>query len=205
MKSVLPFRTRSLAIWVTPMVLSLLAARPAAPQSESKSPAPSPPQAPITSTAVSPHPGMVIIGQVAVGQPAPDFELDGSLGRPVRLSSLRGEWVLLVFADRKDSIAALEPMEPGLRQHAIHLVGVCNEKAHGIETFAARRSLTILLLADVSGEVSATYGLWERVNASTIPGFVLIDPHGVVKVAVLGRALPVDRLTELVMQESGNS
>ena len=44
------------------------------------------------------------------------------------------------------------------------------ELTRAIETFAARSALSYLLLADITGEVSAMYGLWDRVSTSTVPG-----------------------------------
>ena len=57
-----------------------------------------------------------IPSQVYVGEPAPDFELDGSQGRPVRLAHLKGYWILLVFADRRADLTPLKEIEPDLRR-----------------------------------------------------------------------------------------
>ena len=47
---------------------------------EPKSPPPAPPATTGFAPILTPHPGMIILGQISVGQPAPDFELDGSAG-----------------------------------------------------------------------------------------------------------------------------
>ena len=44
-----------------------------------------------------PMPYMMAMHQAAAGQPAPDFSLRDQNGQPLRLSSLRGHRVLLVF------------------------------------------------------------------------------------------------------------
>ncbi|MBI1799273.1 MAG: redoxin domain-containing protein, partial [Candidatus Eisenbacteria bacterium] len=146
---------------------------------------------------------LVIAGQVAVGELAPDFELDSSLGRPVRLSSLRGDWVLLVFAERKESLRALADTLGDLHTIGVRLVGVCDEKPRTIESFAAKQHASFLLLADVTGEVSALYGVWDRIHTMSVPGFVLIDRHGRVHIALLGQVLPAADLARLVREVSG--
>jgi peroxiredoxin len=187
------------------LALALLAPLASAQMPEPKAPPPSPPASTGLVPILTPHPGMIILGQISVGQPAPDFELDGSRGAPVRLSTLRGNWVLLVFTDRKEGMALLGGVDHTLRQHGIQLVGVCNEKAHTLETFAAREGLPYLLLADVTGEVSAVYGLWDRISTSTVPGFALIDRHGVVQIALLGRTLPAQEMARMVIDATGSS
>ena len=145
----------------------------------------------------SPHTGATVTGQVFVGERAPDFELDGSKGQPVKLSRLRGDWVLLVFADRKEDLAPLRESWADLRPLGIQPVGVCNEKARTLEIYNARNPLPFPLLADVTGEISAMYGLYDHAHSSTRPGFLVLDREGVVRMAVLGQQLPVGDITRL--------
>src|SRR5438128_1679360 len=42
--------------------------------------------------------------RIAVGERAPDFELDQIDGTPLRLSKLRGDWVMLFFVERRESL-----------------------------------------------------------------------------------------------------
>ena len=68
-------------------------------QENPKSPPPVTPDRPAATR--NPHGQLGAIGKVFIGDLAPDFELDGSHGVPVKLSRLRGDWLLLVFADRE--------------------------------------------------------------------------------------------------------
>jgi len=157
-----------------------------------------PAAAPTAQTAdPSPHPGAIIAGQVFVGERAPDFVLDASSGVPVKLSSLRGDWVLMVFADRKEDLAPLRQSTGDLRPLGMRLVGICNEKARTLETYNARNPLPFPMLADVTGEISAMYGLYDHARSSTRPGFLVLDRDGVVRMAVLGQQLPVGDITRL--------
>src|SRR5215831_17952365 len=75
-------------------------------------------------------------GQVVIGELAPDFVLDASSGKPIKLSSLRGHWVLLAFGDRKESLASLRDIQGSLDSAGVTLVGVCGEKAYNLEMYA---------------------------------------------------------------------
>jgi len=141
--------------------------------------------------------GALINGQVFIGERAPDFELDGSRGKPVKLSSMRGDWLLLVFADRKEDLLPMQQCWDDLRPLGVQVLGVCNEKARSLETFSAKNPLPYALLADVTGDIASLYGLFDRAHSNTRPGFVVLDRAGVVRMAVLGQQLPVGEITRL--------
>jgi peroxiredoxin len=105
--------------------------------------------------------------------------------------------VLLVFADRKEDLAPLRESVNDLRPLGIQLLGVCNEKARTLEIYNARNPVPFPLLADVTGEISAMYGLYDHAHSSTRPGFLVLDRDGVVRMAVLGQQLPVGDITRL--------
>jgi alkyl hydroperoxide reductase subunit AhpC len=58
--------------------------------------------------------------------------------------------------------------------------------------------LPIILLSDVTGEISQLYGLYDTRMRQVRPGFVLIDRQGVVRVALLGQQLPFGEMMALV-------
>jgi peroxiredoxin Q/BCP len=130
------------------------------------------------------------LGQVFVGETAPNFELDGSQGNPVKLSKLRGTWIVLAFADRRQQLGNLRDNIPELRQLGAQFVGVCHEKSQTLVSFVQRDSIPFLMLADVTGEVSAVYGLYNHELSETRPGFFVLDRKGAVRMAVLGQLLP---------------
>ena len=142
-----------------------------------------------------------ISGDVAVGEPAPDFELDASDGRHLQLSSLRGRWVILVFGDRKETVAPMAQVAASLDSAGITLVGVCNEKTYFLASFVKQARFPFPILSDVTREISAMYGLDDSRERSVQPGFVMIEPHGNVRFALLGETLPpadVARLARFV-------
>jgi peroxiredoxin len=180
-------------------VVMLLALAGAAGADDVKKPQePVPPQsAPAAPLSPSPQPSQ-IASQIYVGEPAPDFELDGSLGRPVRLAHLKGYWLLLVFAERRGELASLKGIEPDLRKLGVKPYGICADKAHVLRAFAERQALPFELLSDVTREISQLYGLHDSRLSLVRPGFVLIDRHGVVRMALLGQAVPFEEMLDLV-------
>jgi len=148
---------------------------------------------------INPSPqGSQITSQIYVGEPAPDFEADGSRGRPVRLRHLKGYWVLLVFAERRGELAPLQAAEPELRKLGVKPYGVCADKAHVLRTYAQRQALPYELLSDVTREISQLYGLSDARMSVVRPGLVLIDRQGRVRMALLGQAIATDDLVDLV-------
>lgn len=182
-------KTRAL---VAPFALSLMLAcfHPASAQDAPKqTPRPQQPSMPRTGTS-APQFQAKISGEAAVGERAPDFELDGSYGKPVRLSSYRGRWVVLVFGDRKETVAPLAAVAANLDSAGIHLLGVCNEKSYFLAAFARQKKFPFPILADVTREISDMYGLYDSRERFVLPGFIMIGPSGTVRFALLGQTLP---------------
>jgi peroxiredoxin Q/BCP len=118
--------------------------------------------------------------QPAVGDPAPDFELQGTEG-PFKLSEHRGERVVLLFypgdntpvckrqfcsyRDRADDFAALDAT----------VIGISAQDLDSHEGFIQKNSLTVPLLADVDKAVGKAY------SASGKRAVIVIDEQGVVR------------------------
>jgi peroxiredoxin len=179
------------------MLLAVAGAALADEAGKTKVPVPTPPTS--ENSPISPTPqGSRILSQIYVGEQAPDFELDGSQGRTVRLAHLKGYWLLLVFADRRAELSALKGIEPELRDLGVKPYGICADKAHVLRSHAERENLPFTLLSDVTGEISQLYGLYDTRLRSIRPGFVLINRQGMVRVALLGEQLPFDEMMALV-------
>jgi thioredoxin-dependent peroxiredoxin len=119
------------------------------------------------------------------GDPAPDFELDGTAGR-FRLSEHRGERVVLLFypgdhtpvctrqfcsyRDNADDFAALDAT----------VVGISSQSVDSHESFAAEHGLDVPLLADEDGAVAQAYGAHAPV-LGTKRAAIVVDEQGVVR------------------------
>lgn len=147
----------------------------------------------------SPRKSSRILGQVAMGDPAPTFELDAPDGKPVKLTSLRGSWVVLVFADRWQQLGPVHGVHAEIDGLGAKLVGLCHEKAQTLSGVMQRESFppSSLMLADATGQVSAAYGLYNYERSETQPGVLILDPQGIIQLAILGQLPPPDAIARL--------
>jgi peroxiredoxin Q/BCP len=183
------------------LALTLLAlALPSSVLAQNDPKAPATPVAPGTTPQSTTAPGgqLRVSGSIVVGEPAPDFDLWGSRNRELRLSRMRGDWVLLAFAERRESLAELAPAQSQLKSSGVVVLGVCHDKPQTVRAYAEKNKVPFEMLSDVTGEVSALYGLYDGLERSINPGFVVLDRQGIVRIAVLGTQLPADHIVEIV-------
>ena len=135
-------------------------------------------------------------GMVRVGDPAPDFELTSSTGGDVILSRLRGDWLLLRFADDRQELADQAGMKEELDRMGVRLIAICSDKPQTLHTFVQRLALPFDILSDATGEVSAIYGFYDPSTLGAQPGIVIVDRRGMVRMALQGGA-PDDQVIEL--------
>ena len=178
------------------LLVGLLLATGAVAQESSKAPPSRLPRDP-TSTPRNPPAQGHINGQIYLGEEAPDFELDGSRGKPVRLTSFRGEWVVLVFADRREQLAKLSAIDGDMKEMGAVLLGVCKEKAYVLERYGPRVKLPFVVLADWSGEIAALYGLYNYERSEIQSGFLVLDRTGTVRSAFVGATLPPEEIARI--------
>ncbi len=127
---------------------------------------------------------------VEAGQPAPDFELPDQHGNPVRLSSLRGEWVVLYFYPRADT-PGCTTQACGVRDRSAEyeaagakVVGVSPDEVDAVAKFDEKFGLGFTLLADADHAVAESYGTWveKSMYGNKYMGVqratFLIDPEG---------------------------
>ncbi|HTY97791.1 MAG TPA: peroxiredoxin [Solirubrobacteraceae bacterium] len=120
----------------------------------------------------------------AVGEQAPDFELEGTEGS-FRLSDHRGERVVLLFypgdntpvctkqfcsyRDRPDDFASL----------GATVVGISAQGVDSHREFTDKNHLNVPLLADEDGAVAKSFGAHGRLG--TKRAVVIVDEQGVVR------------------------
>lgn len=120
-----------------------------------------------------------------VGDPAPDFELDGTAGR-FRLSDHRGERVVLLFYPG-DNTPVCTRQFCSYRDHADELaslgatvVGISSQDVDSHREFTADHDLNVPLLADVGGAVAKAYGAHAPV-VGTRRAAIIVDEEGIVR------------------------
>jgi thioredoxin-dependent peroxiredoxin len=124
-------------------------------------------------------------GKPELGDPAPDFELDGTAGR-FKLSDHLGERVVLLFypgdnttictkqfCSYRDNAEAFGGLEATV-------VGISNQSVEAHENWTRKHSLTVPLLADEDSSVAKAYGA-HQTFMGTKRAVIVVDEEGVVR------------------------
>jgi peroxiredoxin Q/BCP len=104
------------------------------------------------------------------GDPAPDFTLTSDSGETVKLSSFRGEPVVLYFYPKDDTpgcttqACGIRDVYADLRDRGAVVLGVSPDDEASHVKFKEKYSLPFTLLADPDHEVAEEYGVWKERN-----------------------------------------
>jgi thioredoxin-dependent peroxiredoxin len=107
---------------------------------------------------------------VEEGKPAPDFELTSDGGERVKLSSLRGNPVVLYFYPKDDTpgcttqACGIRDAYSDFRDRGAVVLGVSPDGEASHVRFKEKYSLPFTLLADPEHEVAEEYGVWKERN-----------------------------------------
>jgi peroxiredoxin Q/BCP len=130
------------------------------------------------------------------GDPAPDFTLPDSAGKPVSLADYRGRSVLVYFypaagtpgctkqaCDFRDNLAELN-------EAGFDVLGISPDKPAKLAKFAAGEKLTFPLLSDENREVLTRWGVYgeKKSYGRTITGVIrstfVVGPDGTIAKAM---------------------
>jgi peroxiredoxin Q/BCP len=127
---------------------------------------------------------------VARGEPAPDFELPDQDGRPVRLSDLRGQTVVVYFYPKADT-PGCTVQACGVRDHrsdyaaaGTAVLGISPDPVAKLKRFQEKYALDFALLSDEQHAVAEAYGVWVqksmygRSYVGNERSTFIIDPDG---------------------------
>jgi len=133
---------------------------------------------------------------VAVGAPAPDFELKAHDGQKITLSGLRGRNVALVFypfafsrictgelCEIRDNLAVFTDAD-------VQVLGISCDPVHSLRAYADKEGYQFPLLSDFwpHGEVSKQYGVFAETSGRPERATFLIDAQGVLRWSVVNPA-----------------
>lgn len=130
---------------------------------------------------------------------APDFELLDDDAKPVRLSSLRGKWVVLTFYAEDDTpvcsvqVCSLRDEFAGLKKLGAIVLAVSSDPVASHQAWRAREGFPFHLLSDEGNLVASRYGargeksMYGRLVIGVIRTTVIVDPEG--RIAVIQRKI----------------
>ena len=104
--------------------------------------------------------------ELAVGQPAPDFDLPTDGGGRIRSADLRGKIIVLYFYPKDDTSGctseaiAFSGLSEAFAAAGAVVVGVSKDSVKSHDKFKAKHALTVTLGSDESGGVVEAYGAW---------------------------------------------
>jgi thioredoxin-dependent peroxiredoxin len=148
---------------------------------------------------------------IAIGDPAPDFTLQGTEGDFV-LSGHRGEIVVLLFYPGDETMVCTKQFcsyrDTGLEGLGATVVGISSQDLASHQRFTEHHGLTVPLLADADKAVAKSYGVAAPIVGTRRAVFV-VDDQGVVRfkhVHMLGLDyLDADQLRDAVAQAGAAS
>jgi peroxiredoxin Q/BCP len=150
---------------------------------------------------------------VVEGQEAPDFTLPDQDGKPVTLSDLRGQPVVLYFYPKADTpgcttqACGIRDRRAEYERARAKVLGVSPDTVTAQRKFADKYGLDFELLADENHEVADLYGVWgeKKMYGKTYMGVkrstFVIDPEG--KVARVFPKVSPKTHDEIVLEALG--
>ena len=129
----------------------------------------------------------------AVGVTAPDFELSNQYGEPVRLSSFRGQNVVLVFypfafsgictgelCEIRDNLAVFENADATV-------LAISVDSKFSLRAYAEQEGYGFDLLADFwpHGGVASSFGVFDEETGMARRGTFIIDAAGTIRYTVV--------------------
>jgi cytochrome c biogenesis protein CcmG, thiol:disulfide interchange protein DsbE len=135
------------------------------------------------------------IGLPEVGEPAPDFALQSVSGEELRVSSQRGQVVLVNFwatwcVPCRSEMPAIERVYRQQAERGFRVVAVdVQESESEVQPFMTELNLTFPAVLDRDGYVSRLY------RARALPSSFLIDRQGIIRFVRVG-ALSQEQLEE---------
>lgn len=124
----------------------------------------------------------------AVGEPAPDFTLPSTAGKPVTLSAFRGERnVLLAFfplaftSTCTGQMCSFSEDYDRFGSFDTVVLPISCDAVPSLKVFKATEGLSVDFLSDWFREVSRTYGVLIEAKGYPARAYVLIDKEGTVR------------------------
>jgi thioredoxin-dependent peroxiredoxin len=163
------------------------------------------PQPQITPVAVEPvstsDEDKALISQI--GKPAPDFALPNPQGQIVRLSSFRGQWIILIFYPTDVAKITLEQFESygkkkqDFKSRNVSILSISTQSITTKRLISKNRLISHILLSDWGGKVCMLYKSLDKETKLAKRVTFYINPKGIVSYVdtrINFKTVPVDSL-----------
>ncbi len=136
-------------------------------------------------------------GDIAIGDPAPDFELRDQHGQPVRLSHFAGRSnVVLVFYPYAftptctGELCALRDERGAFEREDVAVLAISCDPMPALRVFAEQEGVNYPLLSDFwpHGATARAYGVFLEARGIAIRGTFLVDKSGIVRWSVVNHS-----------------
>ena len=144
---------------------------------------------------------------LAVGQPAPNFDLKDQYGKTQRLSNYQGHWVVVYFYP-KDDTPGCTTEACNFRDDILHLqalkaevFGVSVDSTESHAQFSKKYGLPFPLLSDADGATANAYGCLRSLGPFKMAQrhSFIIDPKG--RIAKIYRKVNADTHSAQVIED----
>lgn len=143
---------------------------------------------------------------VKVGQPAPDFKAEAYVNgqfQEVKLGDLRGKWVVLVFYPLDftfvcpTELRAFAQHYPEFQKEGAEVVAISVDSKFSHKAWLEKDlpEVKYAVVADLTKQVAAQYGVLDEEKGVALRGTFVIDPEGVLQYQVVAN-LGLGRSTE---------
>ena len=164
------------------VVLAFFAFAQTDPKLDADTPSPEFPAQPSTSSSAIGQP----TADLGPGDDAPDFKADTSTGTALRLSDLKGHVSVLVFASDPQAFRNAEAAKDSLSEQGILTYGVYEIPKRNLPALGTRLGLDFPLLGDSNGDLARRFGMYDDDADEIVPGVILIDAKGVIRLVAQG-------------------
>jgi peroxiredoxin Q/BCP len=125
-------------------------------------------------------------GDLVAGSTAPEFTATAHDGTSVKLSELKGKYVVLYFYPKDETpgctkeACAFRDAFNELKKEGVVLVGISSDSVESHKDFAAHHKLPFLLVSDPDGVIAKAYGVGSTFGFMSRQSFV-VDKDGKIK------------------------
>lgn len=105
-------------------------------------------------------------GEIKIGDTAPEFNLFNQNGEEVKMSDLKGSWIVLYFYPKDNTAGCTQEAldfseyKDRFAEMGVQIYGMSKDSVKSYKSFAEKKNLTINLLSDENIDTIKNYCVW---------------------------------------------